>query len=94
MEIYWANVGKLIAHVEKKKNRFYNGGVLFSTLFLAFVAFVSVYAFLLLIETRNKIPASFGDIGGILYGRAMRMLVLFAIATSQVKKKKKNGLKP
>lgn len=57
---------------------------MFSTLFLSFVAAVSLYSFLLLVETRNKVPASFGDIGGVLFGRTMRMLVLIAITTSQV----------
>lgn len=58
---------------------------MFSTLFLSFVAGVSLYSFLLLVETRNKVPASFGDIGGVLFGKTMRMLVLVAITTSQVK---------
>jgi proton-coupled amino acid transporter len=65
---------------------FDNGGLVFSTFFLAFVAAVSLYSFLLLIETRNKVPASFGDIGGVLFGRSMRMLVLVSITTSQVRK--------
>lgn len=69
-------------------HRFNNGGLTFSTLFLAFVAAVSLYSFLLLIETRNKVPASFGDIGGVLFGRSMRMLVLVSITTSQVREKK------
>ncbi|KAI7890514.1 transmembrane amino acid transporter protein-domain-containing protein [Mucor mucedo] len=63
---------------------FNNGGALFSTVFLSFIAAVSLYSFLLLIETRNKVPASFGDIGGVLFGRSMRMLVLVAITTSQI----------
>ena len=63
---------------------FYNGGLLFSTLFLSFIAGVSLYCFLLLIETRRVAPASFGDIGGILFGKHMRMLVLVAITTSQI----------
>lgn len=63
---------------------FNNGGLLFSTLFLSFIAAISLYAFLLLVETRNKVPASFGDIGGVLFGRSMRMLVLVSITTSQV----------
>ncbi|KAG1184922.1 hypothetical protein G6F36_007332 [Rhizopus arrhizus] len=63
---------------------YYNGGLLFSTLFLSFISAISLYCFLLLVETRNKIPASFGDIGGILYGKFMRMLVLVAITTSQI----------
>ncbi|RCH89636.1 neutral amino acid transporter [Rhizopus stolonifer] len=63
---------------------FHNGGLLFSTLFLSFIAAVSLYCFLLLVQTRNKVPASFGDIGGVLFGNSMRMLVLVAITTSQV----------
>ncbi|GAA5814999.1 hypothetical protein MFLAVUS_008503 [Mucor flavus] len=63
---------------------FNNGGLMFSTLFLSFVAGVSLYSFLLLVETRNKVPASFGDIGGVLFGKTMRMLVLVAITTSQI----------
>ncbi|KAI8638330.1 transmembrane amino acid transporter protein-domain-containing protein [Parasitella parasitica] len=63
---------------------FYNGGLLFSTLFLSFIAGVSLYCFLLLVKTRSVVPASFADIGGVLFGRHMRMLVLIAIATSQI----------
>ncbi|KAI8986434.1 transmembrane amino acid transporter protein-domain-containing protein [Pilobolus umbonatus] len=63
---------------------FHNGGLLFSTVFLAFIASISLYSFLLLVQTRNKVPASFGDIGGILFGSKMRMLVLIAITTSQI----------
>ncbi|OBZ85126.1 Vacuolar amino acid transporter 3 [Choanephora cucurbitarum] len=63
---------------------FHNGGLLFSTLFLSFIAAVSLYCFLLLVETRNKVPYSFGDIGGKLFGNSMRMLVLVAITTSQI----------
>lgn len=64
--------------------RFANGGLLFSTLFLFFIASVSLYCFLLLVKTRNKVPASFGDIGGILFGNSMRMTVLISITVSQV----------
>ncbi|KAI8144235.1 transmembrane amino acid transporter protein-domain-containing protein [Fennellomyces sp. T-0311] len=63
---------------------FYNGGLFFSTALLTAIAVISLYAFLLLVETRNKVPVSFGDIGGILYGRFMRMAVLTAITFSQV----------
>ncbi|KAF7724540.1 neutral amino acid transporter [Apophysomyces ossiformis] len=48
------------------------------------IAVISLIAFLLLVETRNKVPVSFGDIGGILYGRFMRMAVLVAITFSQI----------
>jgi proton-coupled amino acid transporter len=57
---------------------------MFSTIFLACIAAISLYGFLLLVETQHKIPASFGDIGGILYGKTMRFLVLIAVTTSQV----------
>ncbi|KAI8973708.1 transmembrane amino acid transporter protein-domain-containing protein [Mycotypha africana] len=63
---------------------FYNGGVLFSTGLLSFIALVSLYTFLLLVETRSKIPVSFGDIGGILFGAKMRFAVLLAITFSQI----------
>ncbi|ORE03621.1 hypothetical protein BCV72DRAFT_251751 [Rhizopus microsporus var. microsporus] len=42
---------------------FYNGGLAFSTILLTTIALISLYTFLLLVETRNKIPVSFGDIG-------------------------------
>lgn len=64
---------------------FYNGGLLFSSTVLTSIALVSLYTFLLLVETRNKIPVSFGDIGGILFGKKMRYAVLLAITLSQVK---------
>ncbi|KAI9490589.1 transmembrane amino acid transporter protein-domain-containing protein [Zychaea mexicana] len=63
---------------------FYNGGLIFSTVLLSSIAVISLYAFLLLIETRNKVPMSFGDIGGVLFGKGMRLLVLFAITLSQI----------
>ncbi|KAI7900850.1 transmembrane amino acid transporter protein-domain-containing protein [Cokeromyces recurvatus] len=63
---------------------FHNGGVLFSTLFLFFISSITLYCFLLLIRTRNKVPASFGDIGGILFGQSMRILVLSAVTISQI----------
>jgi proton-coupled amino acid transporter len=55
---------------------------------LTAIALISLYTFLLLVETRNKIPVSFGDIGGVLFGKSMRFAVLLAITLSQVKKKK------
>lgn len=70
--------------------RFSNGGLLFSTALLSSIAMISLYTFLLLVETRNKIPVSFGDIGGIIFGKKMRFAVLLAITFSQVKLKKKN----
>ncbi|CAO3596757.1 unnamed protein product [Absidia cylindrospora] len=63
---------------------FSNGGLFFSTTLLSTIAVVSLYTFLLLVETRNKVPVSFGDIGGILFGKYMRMAVLVAITFSQI----------
>ncbi|KAI8339693.1 transmembrane amino acid transporter protein-domain-containing protein [Chlamydoabsidia padenii] len=63
---------------------FFNGGLFFSTALLTVISVISLYTFLLLVETRNKVPASFGDIGGILFGKYMRMAVLIAITFSQV----------
>ncbi|CAO3595563.1 unnamed protein product [Absidia cylindrospora] len=63
---------------------FSNGGLFFSTALLFSIAVLSLYTFLLLVETRNKVPVSFGDIGGILFGKYMRMAVLVAITFSQI----------
>jgi solute carrier family 36 (proton-coupled amino acid transporter) len=63
---------------------FYNGGLLFSTFVMLLIAGVSLFAFLLLVDVRAHIPASFGDIGGILFGPRMRLAVLATIAISQV----------
>ncbi|CAO3617315.1 unnamed protein product [Cunninghamella echinulata] len=63
---------------------FYNGGLFFSTALLTLIACISLYAFLLLVETRNKVPLSFGDIGGVLYGKGIRAAVLTAITFSQI----------
>lgn len=61
-----------------------NGGVLFSTIMLWVVAFVSLVAFLLLIKCKDYVVGSFGDIGDAAYGRWMRAAVLFSITLSQV----------
>ncbi|CAG8563523.1 15214_t:CDS:2 [Racocetra persica] len=63
---------------------FYNGGMLFSTIVLIAIAAISLCTFLLLVETRTYVPYSFGDIGGALYGRWMRLAVLFSITLSQI----------
>jgi proton-coupled amino acid transporter len=61
-----------------------NGGMLFSNLVLLFVAALSYYCFVLLVTTRLKIDGSFGDIGGVLYGKWMRNLILASIVISQL----------
>ncbi|ETI28760.1 hypothetical protein G647_01211 [Cladophialophora carrionii CBS 160.54] len=63
---------------------FLNGGMLFSSLVLLGVAILSYYCFILLISTRGRVEASFGDMGGILYGKWMRAAILFSIVLSQV----------
>ncbi|KAK7757204.1 hypothetical protein SLS62_000753 [Diatrype stigma] len=61
-----------------------NGGMLFSNLVLFFVAALSYYCFVLLVTTRLKVVGSFGDIGGILYGKWLRNLILCSVVTSQI----------
>ena len=61
-----------------------NGGMMFSNVVLLGVAMLSYYCFILLVNTRIKITGSFGDIGGILYGRWLRVLILSSVALSQV----------
>ncbi|KAG0036172.1 neutral amino acid transporter [Podila clonocystis] len=63
---------------------FQNGGIIFSSVFLVTIAAISLFSFLLLVESRQVVPVSFGDIGGHLYGPYMRWAVLFAIAISQI----------
>ncbi|CAK7203500.1 hypothetical protein SEUCBS139899_006234 [Sporothrix eucalyptigena] len=61
-----------------------NGGMLFSNLVLLFVAALSYYCFVLLVSTRLKVAGSFGDIGGILYGKWLRFMILTSIVISQI----------
>ncbi|KAH8887443.1 hypothetical protein GQ53DRAFT_656110 [Thozetella sp. PMI_491] len=61
-----------------------NGGMLFSNLVLLFVAALSYYCFVLLVTTRLRVDGSFGDIGGILYGKWMRNVILASIVISQI----------
>ena len=63
---------------------FSNGGMLFSCLVLLGVASLSYLCFVLLIQTRGQVEGSFGDIGGLLYGKYMRAVILFSIVLSQV----------
>lgn len=62
---------------------FLNGGMLFSSLVLVSISALSYYCFILLVNTRNKINGSFGDIGEALYGKNMRKIILASIALSQ-----------
>ncbi|KAF9567686.1 neutral amino acid transporter [Mortierella alpina] len=62
---------------------FRNGGILFSALTLAFVAMVCCVAFLLLVKVRLVVRENFQDMGLVLYGKYMRLAVLFAVFLSQ-----------
>lgn len=63
---------------------FLNGGMLFSSMVLLGVSCLSYYAFILLVNTRLKVDGSFGDIGGLLYGKHMRRIILGSIVLSQL----------
>ena len=63
---------------------FLSGGMLFSSLVLLGIAALSFYCFILLTNTRLKVEASFGDIGGVLYGKWMRAAILSSIVLSQL----------
>lgn len=71
-------------------------GILFSTVMMLSIAAISLWSFLLLVQTWMKVPGSFGgesrqlvlsdaiDIGGVLYGNYMRQTILFSITVSQI----------
>lgn len=61
-----------------------NGGMVFSNVVLIFVSILSYYCFVLLVNTRLKIEGSFGDLGGILYGKWLRTTILSSIVLSQI----------
>lgn len=61
-----------------------NGGMLFSNVVLLALALLNTYCFILLVSTHEKVGGSFGDMGGILYGKSMRAMILFSIALSQI----------
>ncbi|KAI9494583.1 transmembrane amino acid transporter protein-domain-containing protein [Zychaea mexicana] len=63
---------------------FYNGGLVFSTVGIIIWALISLWSFLLLVQTRLVVHASFGDMGGVLYGPKMKVAVLVAITLSQI----------
>ncbi|KAF9394872.1 neutral amino acid transporter [Podila verticillata] len=62
---------------------FSRGGILFSCVTLALVALVCFFAFLLLVKVRLVIRENFQDMGGILYGKWMRLAVLLSVTLSQ-----------
>ena len=64
---------------------FLNGGLIFSTISLLVVAFLTNWGMLLLIQVTHKFPnKSFGEIAEILYGPNARAIVLLSIIFSQL----------
>ena len=63
---------------------FYNGGMLFSFLVLVFLACVSYYCFILLVSTRLKVNASYGEMGRLIYGKTFQNLINFSLVISQI----------
>ncbi|MBW0523520.1 hypothetical protein O181_063235 [Austropuccinia psidii MF-1] len=63
---------------------FSNGGMLFSIVMLSIISIISLYSFILLVETRLEIPGGFGEIGGLLYGPWCRRAILFSLVVSQL----------
>ena len=67
---------------------FYYGGLAFSTVLLLCIAALCLFSMLLLVRCREKYSGSFGDLGGILYGKYMRLAVLTSISLSQASTEK------
>lgn len=63
---------------------FYNGGMLFSFLVLMFLACVSYYCFILLVGTRLKVNASYGEMGRLIFGKTFQGLINFSLVISQI----------
>lgn len=61
-----------------------NGGMAFSNFTLIGLAVPNTWCFILLIRVHEKIGGSFGDMGGAVYGRYMRGMILCSIAVSQI----------
>ncbi|QPG76719.1 hypothetical protein FOA43_004113 [Brettanomyces nanus] len=64
---------------------FANGGLFLSIGLLVFFAALSYFCYLILVQSKVKTGvSSFGDIGGVLYGKYMRVLILSSIVLSQI----------
>lgn len=61
-----------------------NGGMLFSNVVLLIVAAISYLCFILLVQTHDRIGGSFGDMGGVLYGKYMRVVILLSVGLGQI----------
>jgi len=58
--------------------------MLFSAVTLILIALISLFSFLLLVETKSVVPGSFGHIGGTIYGKWMRRAILTSVVVSQL----------
>lgn len=64
---------------------FSNGGLLLSTGLMLFFAILSSFCYLILVQAKEKTGvSSFGDIGGILYGKRTKFFILASIVLSQL----------
>ncbi|OWB78389.1 hypothetical protein B5S32_g2583 [[Candida] boidinii] len=64
---------------------FLNGGLTLSILFLIFFALLSFWCYLILVYSKVATGvSSFGDIGDLLYGKSMKILILASIVLSQI----------
>ncbi|KAI9254076.1 transmembrane amino acid transporter protein-domain-containing protein [Sporodiniella umbellata] len=63
---------------------FQNGGLALSIVLIIVIALICLLAFQRLVNTQLVVGGSYGDIGGILYNRWLRLVVLFFIVISQI----------
>ncbi|OMJ29215.1 Vacuolar amino acid transporter 3 [Smittium culicis] len=63
---------------------FHNGGLLFSIVLMAVIAYLALHCMLLLVECHSKLKMSYGDIGYHLMGEKVRKIVLASIVISQI----------
>ncbi|KAI9892888.1 MAG: neutral amino acid transporter [Vezdaea aestivalis] len=63
---------------------FLNGGMLFSNVVLLAISMLCFYCFILLVNTRKVVPHAFGEMGGIIYNKWLRGIILFSLVISQI----------
>ncbi|KAI8991028.1 transmembrane amino acid transporter protein-domain-containing protein [Mycotypha africana] len=63
---------------------FQNGGLALSIVLMVVIGSICLFAFLRLVNTQKIIGGSYGDMGGVLYGKFLRYIVLFFIVISQI----------
>lgn len=63
---------------------FRNGGILFSSITLVMVSFITILCFRLLLQCRERYGGGYGEIGDAIFGRKFRGLVLASITLSQL----------